>query len=49
MSTICPRWRNTHSTDNIINTNNIDVVVVRNIKIAVVKMRNIKGYRVLEI
>lgn len=25
MSTICPRWRNTYSTGNIINTNNIDV------------------------
>ena len=24
MSTICTRWRNTHSTDNIINTNNTD-------------------------
>jgi len=25
MSTICPHWKNTYSTGNIINTNNIDV------------------------
>lgn len=24
MSTICPRWKNTYSTGNIINTNNTD-------------------------